>query len=730
MKNLLHRSLPLLLAFVMAMSLAVPAWAVDPDEEDGFSLSQTSATLPVGGSLTLTVSFPDGEDSQTVKWTSSNTKAAAVSSNGVVLAIAPGKASITATAGKNTAVCTVTVEENYVVEVSIEPLSPGTLGVGGTASLSAYVTYKYKTDSTGTVTWTTTDSSVATVGSDGLVSALAEGKAMIYATAGDKGHDGTDVTDVYKLTVLPEGGDPAKDLLVLDPAEQNTTGSPTLPLVLHAPKAAVMNGTTDVTDRFTISYLWSYNGKTSAGDTLTFQPLESGEVVCHITAVSNTDGTHILTADGVYAVSLLSGIYADGAASSDTGDVTLGDLTGGAGNRTILEQLQTQAPGLVSLTFDPSTITGDDVGSLIVQRDTPYSVDSAGANPLSALVFSPIQPGEYGISFTAQAGEDGDLYGRLKITVTGSAPQPFEEDPVAIPCQSEGITMTKALTALHPSGDPVVTVVFGSPKHGLLLRDFRFGSGVPAAGERFYTTSASYGDYPLSSLTYVPRAGFAGTEYLPVTVITESGLTSQETLPISVLSKTDSDFFRDVNDEGWGVGAWCADSVDFASACGLMNGTETGLFSPDAYMSRCMLVTVLYRMEGSPAVTTASPYHDVSRGAYYYDAICWAAANGIVTGDEFGYFWPYDAISRESIATILHRYAAYKGQDTDYTRTLAGYRDASYVSSYAINGMSWAVERGIISGVVELDPNDVRLDPLAPATRAQVAVMLHRFLTL
>ena len=725
MKNPLHRIFSLLLSLTMALLLAVPAWAVEPDGS-GLSLSQTSATLPVGGTLALTVTLPEGDSGKTVKWTSSAPKVASVSKTGEVSALAEGKAEITASADGKTAVCSVTVEKNYVVDVSISPLSPGTLCIGETSALSAYVTYQYKTDSDGIVTWTTTDSTVATVSADGLVSALAKGKALIYATARDKSRSGINVSDVYKLTVLAENGDPGKDQLVLNPATTNTTGSPTLPMTLHAPQAFVMNGNTNVTDRFTITYLWSYSGKTYAGgDSLTFQPLDDSSVICHITAISNTDDTHILTADGVYNIELYSGVSAEGVTSLSEKDVTLGALVGGAENRSLSEQLLLQSPGLVSVSFDPATISGDDVGSLVVQGNVPYSLNSQGDKPFSAIVFSPSRPGEYSIGFTALDGENTPLYGRMKITVTGTAPQ---ETLASIPCESDGIPMTSALTVLAPTGDPAVAMSFGTPKNGLLLRDFSYGTGLRSAGERFYLADPSCGQFPLSSLTYLPKAGFSGTEYLPVTVITQNGRSLQETLPIEVRSKTSSEFFGDVTAQNDGV--WSSDAVDFAYACGLMNGTDPGLFSLNEVMSRCMLVTVLYRMEGSPAVTGTAPYQDLDTGAYYYDAVRWASSNGIVNGDDLGNFRPEDPLTREQLATILYRYAGFKGQDTDYTRTLEKYRDAPSVSNYAINAMSWAVERGIISGTSDMDPTLILLAPQESATRAQVAVMLHRFLTL
>lgn len=725
MKTLLHRFLPLFLALVLALSLAVPVWAVEP----GLTLSQTTASLPVGGTLTLTATFPEGVESQTVQWASSDPSVAAVSEAGEVTALAVGSAEITAASddGAYTAQCDVTVEENYVVEVSIEQLSPGTLLEGDTKTLSASVTYQYKTDETGTVTWSTTDSRVATVDSDGVVSAWAKGKAVISAIAGDKGHDGTDVVDVYKLTVLPSGSSSDEDILVLTPPTQNVTGSSSAPLVLNAPDVAVMNGDTNVTGLYTISYQWNYNNKAyNAGDTLTLFPTESGNVVCHVTAVNNTDKTHILTSAGVYSLRLLDGVTAEGKTAVETGSVALGSLVGGTEDLSIPDQLLSRSPGLLSLTFDPATITGDEVGSLIVQGDVDYSVEETGENPLSALIFSPVQSGVYSIGFVARSGDDQQWSGQLKITVTGASS--IGEEEADLTCGSEGIAMTEAMTGMTPGDDPAVAMVFGTPKHGLLLRNLSFSGGVSVSGDRYYIADEEQGDYPLSTLTYLPKAGYTGMDSLPITVIYESGFSAQESISIKITSRDTSQIFPDVTAQNEGV--WAADSVDFAYACGLMNGMDGGLFAPSDAMSRGMLVTVLYRVEGSPVTLGRVPYQDVSRDTYYYDAVRWASASGIVTGDDLGNFNPETALTREQLTTILYRYAAYRGKNVEYTRSLTGFRDASAVSDYAIDGMSWAVEKGILSGISDLDPTVLLLAPHHSASRAQVAAILHRYLTM
>ncbi len=168
--------------------------------------------------------------------------------------------------------------------------------------------------------------------------------------------------------------------------------------------------------------------------------------------------------------------------------------------------------------------------------------------------------------------------------------------------------------------------------------------------------------------------------------------------------------------------AWYYDAVRFVVSLGLFEGTGGGRFSPEAAMTRAMLVTVLYRLEGSPAVSGANPFADVEDGQWYTDAVVWANQNGIVTGYGDGLFGTNDNITREQLAAILYRYAEYKGYDVSAAADLAGYSDAGSVSSWAEAAMRWASAEGLITGVTATS-----LSPSGNATRAQVAMILMRF---
>lgn len=169
-------------------------------------------------------------------------------------------------------------------------------------------------------------------------------------------------------------------------------------------------------------------------------------------------------------------------------------------------------------------------------------------------------------------------------------------------------------------------------------------------------------------------------------------------------------------------GDWFYDDAVYAFEKGLMNGTGSTTFSPNLITTRGMIVTILYRMENSPAVTGSNPFNDVADGRWYTDAITWAAANNIVSGYGEGKFGPNDSISREQMASILYRFAAYKGYDVAKSADLAGYTDAESISDYALLPMQWANAEGLITGTAA-----TTLDPAGHATRAQVAAIIHRF---
>lgn len=176
--------------------------------------------------------------------------------------------------------------------------------------------------------------------------------------------------------------------------------------------------------------------------------------------------------------------------------------------------------------------------------------------------------------------------------------------------------------------------------------------------------------------------------------------------------------FTDVPD-----GAWYLDAARYVYENGLMNGTGPDTFSPDVTTNRGMIVTILYRLEQEPMVSPGTFFRDVAAGQYCEDAVAWGAGNGIVNGYTDGTFAPGKAITRAQLAAILYRYAAHKGYNVSARADLSDYADVTDVAGYAMTAMQWANAEGLINGT-----SATTLTPNGNATRAQVAVILTRFL--
>ena len=170
--------------------------------------------------------------------------------------------------------------------------------------------------------------------------------------------------------------------------------------------------------------------------------------------------------------------------------------------------------------------------------------------------------------------------------------------------------------------------------------------------------------------------------------------------------------------------SWFYAAVKYAYEHKLFSGTSATEFSPEATMTRGMAATILYSLEGSPAVSGKSPFSDVADGQWYAKAVTWAEENGIVGGIDSESFAPEAGVTREQLAAILYRYAQYKkysvsvGEDTN----ILSYEDALQISTYAVSAIQWACGSGLMTGRTQ-----TALAPVGTVTRAEVAVMLHRF---
>ena len=236
--------------------------------------------------------------------------------------------------------------------------------------------------------------------------------------------------------------------------------------------------------------------------------------------------------------------------------------------------------------------------------------------------------------------------------------------------------------------------------------------------DQFYFNAGS-DQYDLGDVFFLPKSTVKTAE-LSYTIYRESGKNAIEVDKGKIVFKVEqAKVTVTFNDIPANVKSWAGDAIEYMAKQGYVGGTGNKTFSPNANMSRAMLVTVLYRMAGEPSVSgIANPFKDVVKGTYYYNAVLWAYNKGIVTGKGADKFAPNDNVSRQEIAAFIYRYA---GKPTA-TGTLTGFSDYAKVSGYATDAMKWATRNEIITGI------GGKLVPTAAATRAQVVAMLYRYL--
>ncbi len=306
-------------------------------------------------------------------------------------------------------------------------------------------------------------------------------------------------------------------------------------------------------------------------------------------------------------------------------------------------------------------------------------------------------------SFTITA-EDGVTSRTYTVTVS------FTEAPKSNDAGVRSITVAGVKAKTSVNNEYTVTVPYGTnvtaSSFVIITNHARatVGALTHIKNVWYFTVTAEDGVTTASYTVTVTTAALP-TPIKPAVDNTKPASDSKPKLPFTDVSTSD----------------WFYSDVMFVYENGLFSGTDSRSFSPNASMTRAMLVTVLYRLEGEPAGTGSSSFSDVYSGSYYEKAVAWAAANGIVTGTGSTSFSPDAKVTREQLAAILYRYAQYKKLDTDAGAKLDSFSDAGNVSGYASEALSWAVSEGLINGA------SGRLTPKGDATRAQVAAILHRF---
>lgn len=600
--------------------------------------------------------------------------------------------------------------------------NPTTVKAGGTFTITGtpqeYVSGKLTnvTGKTYTITWTSSDESIVKLSSKTstnsspsiTATAKAGGQVTIKAetTIGAKKYAAE-----VKFTVTVPEADTVSVTLGENETYVQLDGSKLAAAVKTAAKATPSTFTFESPANGTL-----YTSSAMSGTVSTTTKYSASEVSKMVYRPTRTTGTHTIR----YAAYDGSAQIATGTINVVTSASTVEyHISANEKQQMVVSDFQrVYGSGLSSVTFGTnsnshgalykgSTTSSGKVGS------EAYSV-STGSNLLKNVCFiagSTTSKYTVTIPFTAN-GSSGQMNGQLVVYVNdthtlNSTGASFRSMGIAGELTPENATGSTYITIDRVVGGKLYSA-YTSIKNCTALTSKDFGS------TKFYFS----GSGSLDNLYILPLADSKSVEVS----YTIDGST-KGTLSFKVNQQTASNQFTDVS----GSYKWAANSVDFMYMNDIIKGNNTKnpkLFGPGAKMTRAMLVTVLYRAAGEPTVTgITNKFTDNKQGQYYYNAVLWASNMGIVNGATATTFDPNGNVTREQIAAILYRY---EGSPT-VTGSLSGYPDQAQVSSFAVTAMQWAVGTGIITGVTS--GGRTTLSAKGNATRAQVAVMLHRFLT-
>lgn len=600
--------------------------------------------------------------------------------------------------------------------------NPTTVKAGGTFTITGtpqeYVSGKLTnvTGKTYTITWSSSDENIVKLSSKTstnsspsiTATAKAGGQVTIKAetTIGAKKY----AAEVKFTVTVPEA-----DTVSLTLGENETyvqlDGSKLAAAVKTAAKTTPSTFTFESPANGTL-----YTSSAMSGTVSTTTKYSASEVSKMVYRPTRTTGTHTIR----YAAYDGSAQIATGTINVVTSASTVEyHISANEKQQMVVSDFQrVYGSGLSTVTFGSNTDTrgalykGSTTSSGKVGSEA-YSV-STGSNLLKNVCFiagSTTSKYTVTIPFTA-SGSSGQMNGQLVVYVNdthtlNSTGASFRSMGIAGELTPENATGSTYITIDRVVGGKLYSS-YTSIKHCTALTSKDFGS------TKFYFS----GSGSLDNLYILPLADSKSVEVS----YTIDGST-KGTLSFKVNQQTASSQFTDVS----GSYKWAANSVDFMYMNDIIKGNNTKnpkLFGPGAKMTRAMLVTVLYRAAGEPTVTgITNKFTDNKQGQYYYNAVLWASNMGIVNGATATTFDPNGNVTREQIAAILYRY---EGSPT-VTGSLSGYPDQAQVSSFAVTAMQWAVGTGIITGVTS--GGRTTLSAKGNATRAQVAVMLHRFLT-
>ena len=617
-----------------------------------------------------------------------------------------------------TAIITIGGDYNVKITPSASSVKPGdtvTLNAVPQQYNPARKTYTDVTGKTYTVSWTVTEGSdVVTLnsrtGSSVTLTAKSGGTATITA---ETTIDGNKYTGTQKITVTVPAAEDVRLMLEEDATYVMLDGGKLSDAVRKATSTTpstfsfTLPTTGTIYSSSSLSSSISAGNKYSASDVsrMAFKPSRSAGSYTIDYAAYGTSGQ---IATGKLVIMTNAGTVAYHISANESQTMQVSDFQSVYGSGLSYVRFGTASDSRGALYKGSSTSSGK-VGS------ESYYV-STGTTLLKNVTFiAGSSTAKYSvvIPFTAY-GSNGEANGNLVIYVNDTHPvystgATFKSMAIADELAPESNASSAYIT---------ITRVVGGK---LYTQYSKINSCTALAAKDLGSTRFSFsGSNSIDNLYVLPLADSKTVEVNYTINGSDKG-----TLTFKVVQQTASSRFTDVS----GSFKWAANSVDFMYGNGLVNGISTknpNVFGPGQNMTRAMLVTILYRAAGEPSVAgITNKFTDNKQNQYYYEPVLWASSKGIVNGATATTFDPDGKITREQIAAILYRYA---GSPAASSSALNGFADQSAVSSYAVTAMQWAVGNGIITGVST--NGRTTLSAKNNATRAQVSVMLHRFLTM
>lgn len=617
-----------------------------------------------------------------------------------------------------TAIITIGGDYNVKITPSASSVKPGntvTLNAVPQQYNPARKTYTDVTGKTYTVSWTVTEGSdVVTLnsrtGSSVTLTAKSGGTATITA---ETTIDGNKYTGTQKITVTVPTAEDVQLMLEEDASYVMLDGGKLSDAVKKATSTTpstfsfTLPTTGTIYSSSSLSSSISAGNKYSASDVsrMAFKPSRSAGSYTIDYAAYGTSGQ---IATGKLVIMTNAGTVAYHISANESQTMQVSDFQSVYGSGLSYVRFGTASDSRGALYKGSSTSSGK-VGS------ESYYV-STGTTLLKNVTFiAGSSTAKYSvvIPFTAY-GSNGEANGNLVIYVNDmhsvySTGATFKSMAIADELAPESNASSAYITITRVTGGKLYT------------QYSKINSCTALAAKDLGSTRFSFsGSNSIDNLYVLPLADSKTVEVNYTINGSDKG-----TLTFKVVQQTASSKFTDVS----GSFKWAANSVDFMYGNGLVNGISTknpNVFGPGQNMTRAMLVTILYRAAGEPSVAgITNKFTDNKQNQYYYEPVLWASSKGIVNGATATTFDPDGKITREQIAAILYRYA---GSPAASSSALNGFADQSAVSSYAVTAMQWAVGNGIITGVST--NGRTTLSAKNNATRAQVSVMLHRFLTM